>query len=85
MTKDRLIEKNLFKFGKLLMLTLYMNKVSGNTTLILWYATPLWLRGAKKLMPYMKPLTLFNSVVYKGEVVNVTICNKDVTNMLETV
>lgn len=82
--KNTLIEKNIFKLGKLLMLTLYMNTKSGNTSLILWYATPLFLKGCKKFMPYMKPLTLFNSHVYNNEVLNVTICNKDVTSMLQT-
>ena len=85
MATDNYIEKDIFKLGKLLTLTLYMNKQSGNTSLILWYATPLWLKASKKFMAFMHPITLFSSIIYKGEVVKVTICNINITNMLETV
>ena len=75
---DVFIEKNLFK-SILGMLTIYINKASGNNSLVLWYGYNL------KTKHYMKHIVLYNLMMYNNEILKVTVCNKDVTDMLETV
>ena len=75
---DTFIEKNLFK-NILGMLTIYINKASGNNSLVLWYGYDL------KTKHYMKHITLYNLMMYHKEILKVTVCTKDVTNLLETV
>ena len=75
---DIFIEKNLFK-SILCMLTIYINKASGNNSLVLWYGYDL------KTKHYMKHIVLYNLMMYNNEILKVTVCNKDITNMLETV
>ena len=75
---DVFVEKNIFK-NLLGMLTIYINKVSGNNSLVFWYGYDF------KTKHYMKHITLYNLMIYNNEILKVTVCNKDVTKMLETV
>ena len=58
---DTFIEKNLFR-SILGMLTIYINKASGNNSLVFWYGYDL------KTKHYMKHITLYNLMMDNNEI-----------------